>query len=527
MWLLTAWGTLESLQQHLLPVVQDITPRCNGVRRDTIVVAGQVYEEHQLHLVRVLMQKGIMPLPQVGRHRSHTALFQHMLRTYKCMLSHRMLPLNATGVIRLMEWIAQGVATRRQIPSSIQVLMWTEADMPPQACEHMFTAGAGETTLSLNWRRSHWTAISMPVRWFPRNQVGTQVTRRASIQVMPGDIGMMGCEGVVLCNGPASYDEAMVVKGGVELAQQRCFDVNEHRDAASIGIAASLLLPSHTTVRLPISFGAGDGFMCCVEVMATIHGHTFEELYGMLYEWARAFAHSGAYRNMMAAHRSILLGDDYIAPYDGYMEGGGEAYLPGAMMLVKQQIQALVRNEHPPEHKIWDRNWWKVAADRPNPDAPRFNRVAMVLKGGKRALNILKKLIDLHVLGMDALAFDHLAKWLQTEHGWTTDVCWMCLEDFSPNPGQPPESQHATWVRFGVLVVPPERRTGNPGWDWNIQHPWVTMHWQADMRNLGREKVVLMRNSHCRVVPMCTTLVAFPGEPQPPRHRHPRGRKPA
>jgi hypothetical protein len=200
---------------------------------------------------------------------------------------------------------------------------------------------------------------------------------------------------------------------------------------------------------------------------------------------------------MIAAHRNILLGEDFIAPYDGYIEGGGEEYLPGAVMLVKQQIQALVKNEYPSEHRIWTWNWWKVAADVPKPATRRTNRAARVRRGGRRAINILKKLIDLHVLGMDALSFDHLAKWLQTEHGWTTDICWMCLEDFSPNPGQPAESQHATWVRFGVLEAPPERRTGNPGWDWNTQHPWITMHGQANMRNLGREKVVLRRNSHC------------------------------
>jgi hypothetical protein len=68
----------------------------------------------------------------------------------------------------------------------------------------------------------------------------------------------------------------------VEVARRGCSEVDEHTEVASAGVVASLSLPSHTAERLPIAFRAGDGFMCCVEVMATIHGHTFEELYGML-----------------------------------------------------------------------------------------------------------------------------------------------------------------------------------------------------------------------------------------------------
>ena len=63
--------------------------------------------------------------------------------------------------------------------------------------------------------------------------------------------------------------------------------------------------------------------------------------------------------------------------------------------------------------------------------------------------------------------------------------------------------------------------------DWNVQHPQLTMGELVALQHLGQERVVLMRDSHCRVVALCTTLVGHDLEPQPPRHNLPRGRRPA
>ena len=74
-------------------------------------------------------------------------------------------------------------------------------------------------------------------------------------------------------------------------------------------------------------------------------------------------------------------------------------------------------------------------------------------------------------------------------------------------------------------MVPP-RRTGHPGDDWNTFDPRVTMHPEVTNRSLLHQRVVLLKDSHFRTVPLAVTLPGYPYEPQPPRCPKPRGRSP-
>ena len=208
---------------------------------------------------------------------------------------------------------------------------------------------------------------------------------------------------------------------------------------------------------MPLAF-AGDGLMCCVEVMAKIHGHTRGELVAMLYEWVEALVEDGWSEHIVQVHRHLMLGPDLSALPNG-------ARTPCKLASVQAQMKAVWRGSFTEDQDAWQEAWWDVALH--GGDAETVEEEFRQQRW--RLLDILMLLIDTGILGMDALTFDHLATWLQTVKMWQTSIHWLCFESFSPTPGHTLVSNRGgTWMRFGVRDATAERRPGRAGWDGSI-----------------------------------------------------------
>lgn len=261
--------------------------------------------------------------------------------------------------------------------------------------------------------------------------------------------------------------------------------------------------------------------MCGVEILARVHEHTFHELYDMLDEWIEVYVENEAYHDMLYMHQCQLLGESGFFGGFGRFGDYSTTQLPAPAAVAQRQLKAMIANGCHRGEAIWSWGWWEVAWRHDDGTAVGAQLRKM------RAKQILRVLKDNGVLGMDALTFDHMAKWLQLDKNWETDIHWLCLEGFSPPLGGGPAPGLATWARFGADEwVDADPRTGGPGLDWNIMNPRLTMHQDVNPQRLGSEKVVLMRDCHFRLVRLCTTLRGHEMEAQPPRENIPRGRKP-
>ena len=128
------------------------------------------------------------------------------------------------------------------------------------------------------------------------------------------------------------------------------------------------------------------------------------------------------------------------------------------------------------------------------------------------ALGIFDMMLEMGVLGLDPHTFKHLTSWVQQHLQWTTDVTWLCIENFSCI--HEPNDQMARWVCLDDVLDgwrPPD--TGHPGTDWNTVAPTASQI----ANGILTQDVVLLKDLHFRIVPVVLTLKGHPLEPQPPR----------
>jgi hypothetical protein len=266
-----------------------------------------------------------------------------------------------------------------------------------------------------------------------------------------------------------------------------------------------------------VGFAGHAVFMCGCEVLAAIHNHTFNDLCALLPAWAADYVRDDNFYSLMGVHQLVLFKNGV----EGHFENNN---VPASLRTMRRQIQQQVfGNQHPPDYDLRSEEYWDFMYNPGNECGQCPVCVDTALRH-QRALEILIKLMSFNVLGLDAEAFDHMAKWLQETHGWVTDCRWLCIED--PSNGEQQEALFAHWIRFGLEDVIPPRRTGHPGDDWNTCDPRITMHPHAANNTLLHQRVVVLMDSHFRVMPLATTLPGYPHEPQPPRCPRPKGRAP-
>jgi hypothetical protein len=119
-----------------------------------------------------------------------------------------------------------------------------------------------------------------------------------------------------------------------------------------------------------LAFAGGEGLMCCVVAMADIHERPLEQLPGLLNDWIDAYVNDEAYLVLLNMHQCMLLGEYGVAPYDGYLEDGGDTNLPGVMVTVQRQLKALMLEMYRQEDGVWNWEWWIEAVRMLGDDTP-------------------------------------------------------------------------------------------------------------------------------------------------------------
>jgi hypothetical protein len=249
---------------------------------------------------------------------------------------------------------------------------------------------------------------------------------------------------------------------------------------------------------------AGDSFVCGPKTMAEIHCKAYNELKQLLPEWCDQLVQQGLHYDFLKSHIMFIWG-----PVEPRERDDAARHLVNT---VRQQIQRVIQEAGGRYTQLMGVQYWEYV----------YEWSVEVGVRNIRAKSILHKLLELEILGMDLHSFDHMARWLQGNHGWSTTIKWICLEDFSWD-GRPEHCVSlAYWMRFGLEEPAPERRTGAPGLDHNILEPSQ----EALQQELTQRKVVLIKDLHIRVVPLSATCKGHCTEPQPARKKPGRGRRP-